>query len=100
MAPETIDHNEKAGSEFNQKSKHAEGAERKPAGAMKRHASKPMWDKDRLSKLTDPQLKSLRANALTRGEDEIVVLCDQLAEERRPPPKASKAGGGRRSSAS
>jgi hypothetical protein len=48
------------------------------------------WTKEKLSNLSDEQIKSLRENAVKRGAMEIVGLCDEILLNRKPPKKAKQ----------
>jgi len=51
-----------------------------------------MWTKDKISTLTTPDVRQLRANAARLLETEIAALCDEVLGERKPrSARASKA---------
>jgi hypothetical protein len=64
------------------------------------HGGAADWPKDRIERLTTPDVLQLRANAERLNEPEVAALCDQVlgarprsggARSRKPTPKTRKA---------
>ena len=56
----------------------------------------PSWTREKIAGLEDKQIEQLKLNAEKKGEDLIVLICNEILEQRKPPQPLVAQGGGKR----